>query len=73
MRFGMFSRASRPGKKVCEVKTTVDDQTRAKLDQACHEAGCSRGELVRSLIEFRLYGRIVQADRLQDAALGRAG
>lgn len=73
MRFGAFSRALRPGKKVCEVKTHVDDATRARLDQACNEAGCSRGELLRSLIEMRLYGRIVQLDRLQAAVHGTAG
>jgi hypothetical protein len=71
--FGVFSRALRPGKKVHEVKTHLDDATRLRLDQACNEAGCSRGELLRSLIEVRLYGRIVQADRLQAAVHGTAG
>lgn len=70
--FGLFSRA-RPGKKVHEVKTHVDDTTRQDLDRKCQEVGCSRGELIRSLIEVRLYGRIVHVDRLEAAALGRAG
>ncbi|MCA3109857.1 MAG: hypothetical protein ING91_19360 [Rhodocyclaceae bacterium] len=55
------------------MKTHVDDGTRDRLDQECRQVGCSRGELIRSLIEVRLYGRIVQADRLAAAAHGTAG